>query len=178
MFKYRNSFLAITITVIGAGALNAQSEPTDIRDELLMQFNGSARKMVALSEAMPAELYNWSPQPGVMSVAAVFAHIAHYNFMYPEDALGTPAPHGVDMDGMEDLTDKAQITALMRQSVEHARGVMQGMTDEDAASQTRLYGRDIAQWAVLVQLVAHMNEHVGQSVAYARMNGIVPPWSM
>ena len=43
---------------------------------------------------------------------------------------------------------------------------------------TTLYGRRVAGWAVLFQLIAHMNEHVGQSVSYARMNGIVPPWSM
>jgi uncharacterized damage-inducible protein DinB len=42
---------------------------------------------------------------------------------------------------------------------------------------TRLYGRELPRWGVLVQLVAHMNEHLGQSIAYARMNGVVPPWS-
>ncbi len=51
------------------------------------------------------------------------------------------------------------------------------MTAEDLAEGTQLYGRDVAKWAVLVQLLAHMNEHVGQSIAYARMNGVVPPWS-
>jgi uncharacterized damage-inducible protein DinB len=43
---------------------------------------------------------------------------------------------------------------------------------------TRLYGRDVGEWAVLLQLVTHMNEHLGQSIAYARMNGVTPPWSM
>lgn len=178
MFDRRLVLCAATIALVATTPVLGQSDPTDIRDEILMQFNGSARKIVALAEAMPAELYNWSPQEGLMSVARVYAHIAHYNFMYPEDALGAPAPHGVDMDGMEDLTDKAQITRLLRQSVEHARMVMENMSGEDAASSTRLYGRNIAQWAVLLQLVAHMNEHIGQSVAYARMNGVVPPWSM
>jgi hypothetical protein len=51
------------------------------------------------------------------------------------------------------------------------------MTDEEVAGSTVLYGRNVAGWAVLFQLLAHMNEHVGQSVSYARMNGIVPPWS-
>ncbi len=51
------------------------------------------------------------------------------------------------------------------------------MSEADLTRQTPLYGRDVAGWAVLFQLLAHMNEHVGQSVAYARMNGIVPPWS-
>jgi uncharacterized damage-inducible protein DinB len=52
------------------------------------------------------------------------------------------------------------------------------MSDADLESSTVLYGRDVAKASVLLQLVTHMNEHLGQSIAYARMNGIVPPWSM
>lgn len=165
------------VLVLGAGSLAGQNAPTDVRDEMLRQFNNSARKIVMLADAMPADLYTWSPGEGVMSVARVYAHIARYNFMYPEDALGVPAPHGVNLNTMEDLTDKEQITALLRQSVAHARTVMQNMTAADITDGTRLYGRNVPQWAVLLQLVAHMNEHVGQSVSYARMNGVVPPWS-
>jgi len=51
------------------------------------------------------------------------------------------------------------------------------MPESQLASQTQLYGRNVQQWAVLLQLLAHMNEHLGQSIAYARMNGVVPPWS-
>ena len=28
-----------------------------------------------------------------------------------------------------------------------------------------------------LRLLIHANEHMGQLVAYARMNGVVPPWS-
>ena len=51
------------------------------------------------------------------------------------------------------------------------------MNDADLAAPTRLYGRDVASWSVLLQLVTHMNQHLGQEIAYARMNGVVPPWS-
>ena len=55
--------------------------------------------------------------------------------------------------------------------------MLASLSDADLEATTRLYGRDVAQWAVLLQLVAHMNEHLGQSIAYARMNGVTPPWS-
>ncbi len=61
--------------------------------------------------------------------------------------------------------------------MDHVRAVVAGMSDGDLEAGTRLYGRDVAKWAVLLQLVAHMNEHLGQSIAYARTNGVVPPWS-
>jgi uncharacterized damage-inducible protein DinB len=155
----------------------AQNAPTDIRDEMLGQFTASSYKMTELSEAMPAELYEWAPGEGVMSVATVYAHIARYNFMYLSDNLGIPAPEGIDWQNLETLSDKARITEALRLSVEHVNEQVGKMTADDLAAMTTLYGRQVPGWAVLVQLVSHMNEHVGQSVAYARMNGVVPPWS-
>jgi uncharacterized damage-inducible protein DinB len=81
------------------------------------------------------------------------------------------------MDQMESVREKDLILAALRHSQEWAREVVGGMTAEELAEGTRLYGRDVEKWAVLVQLLAHMNEHLGQSIAYARMNGVVPPWS-
>jgi uncharacterized damage-inducible protein DinB len=105
-------------------------------------------------------------------------HIARYNYFYPETALGIAAPADVDVANLESITEKAEITKLLRQSIEHVRLHVSHMTIEDLTRTTTLYRRQIAGWAVLFQLLAHMNEHVGQSVSYARMNGIVPPWSM
>jgi len=148
-----------------------------VRDEMLGQFQNSSFKMTALSEAMPVELYGWSPMEGTMTVATVYAHIARYNFMYLAENLGIPAPQGVDWQNLESLTDKTAIREALVLSVEHVREKVGAMTAADLARTTTLYGRQVPGWAVLVQLVSHMNEHVGQAVSYARMNGIVPPWS-
>jgi uncharacterized damage-inducible protein DinB len=108
----------------------------------------------------------------------VYAHVARYNFYYPATSLGVPAPGGEDAESIEQTTTaKADVVALLRRSGTHVQQTVQGMTDEQLATTTRLYGRDVPQWAVLLQLLAHMNEHLGQSIAYARMNGVVPPWS-
>lgn len=169
--------LGLVLTIALPAPVGAQSAATDYRDEFLMHFRQSTEKIAALAEAMPASLYTWSPGEGVMSVARVYAHIARYNFGYPADALGIAAPADLDLRTMEDLTDKKVVQDVFRRSVEHVLTAAQGMTEADLTRVTRLYGRDIASWAVLFQLLAHMNEHVGQSIAYARMNGIVPPWS-
>jgi uncharacterized damage-inducible protein DinB len=75
------------------------------------------------------------------------------------------------------MTDKAQVVALLKSSAAYVRQSVRQMSDEQLARPTQLYGRSVPQWSVLLQLVAHMNEHLGQSIAYARMNGVVPPWS-
>ncbi len=166
------------LALVLAGTAQAQSTPTDYRDEFMRHFEQSSRKLISLSDAIPEELYTWSPGEGVMPIAQVYMHIARYNYMYPDDALGISPPDGVDLDMLESITDKEQVKLLLRQSVEHVRTHIPRMTTEDLMRPTELYRRQIAGWAVLFQLLAHMNEHVGQSVAYARMNGIVPPWSM
>jgi len=155
----------------------AQSTPEDYRDEFAGHFNRSSRKVAMLSQEIPAELYSWSPGEGVMSIGRVYAHIARYNYLYLEESLGVDAPPGLDWENFESITDKATIVQLLDQSIQHVKRSVSEMDESDLTGTTTLYGRQVAGWAVLFQLLAHMNEHVGQSVAYARMNGIVPPWS-
>ncbi len=82
-------------------------------------------------------------------------------------------------DSWEDgVVDKEKAIAILTESMEHVRRLAASMSSKDLEAKTRLYDRDIGQWAVLLQLVAHMNEHLGQSIAYARTNQVVPPWSM
>ncbi len=173
-----------TIVLLAAGAAvapvptGAQSAPPGFLAEIGGQFDASARKLVALAEAMPADTYGWRPMEGVASVAEVYMHIARYNYYYPDVALAVDPPEGMDYDRLQGvIEDKERVVEVLGASMEHVRGVIRGMSEDDLERPTRLYGRDVGQWAVLLQLVAHMNEHLGQSIAYARSNGVVPPWS-
>ncbi len=78
----------------------------------------------------------------------------------------------------EGVTDKAEVLSILEASMEHVRGVAEKMGAMGMEGETELYGRDVGEWAVLFQLITHMNEHLGQSIAYARMNHVVPPWSV
>jgi uncharacterized damage-inducible protein DinB len=175
------AFLLVAFTTLSASAqsppASAAPAPAGFRQEFLGQFNSSMQKFIALAEAMPADKYDWSPADGVMSVAKVYAHVAHYNFLYPATAMNITAPAGMRLDTLEAVSSKAALVALLRQSAEHVRKSVNDMPDAQFSARTRLYGRDVPQWAVLFQLISHMNEHLGQSIAYARMNSIVPPWS-
>lgn len=177
MHIWRSATLA-GLTLLAAAPLRAQAIPSNavgFASEALRQFNESMGKFIALAEAVPAEKYGWSPGPGVMTVAKVYAHVARYNYLYPATSLGVAAPEGRDADATEDIADKARLVALLKQSGEHVRAVAAGL--RDPSQETTQYGRSVPQWSVLLQLVAHMNEHLGQSIAYARVNGVVPPWS-
>ena len=176
MRSTRSLLSPLFVLAVCAAPAAAQSAPPDFREEFRGQFEASARKLVALAGAMPAEAYAWRPMDGVASVAEVYMHIARYNYMYPDQNLGIEAP--VEYADFEDeVTQRDQAVEILTASMDHVRAVVDGMSDSDLEAGTRLYGRDVAKWAVLLQLVTHMNEHLGQSIAYARMNGVVPPWS-
>lgn len=157
--------------------LPAQESLPTPRAELLNHFEMSMRKVIALAEAMPAERYTWSPDKEAMPVGRVYAHIARYNYYYPATALRAALPSDIKLDTLETLRDKATIVRLLRASADYARNSMSALTDKQLEDATRLYGRTVPGWAVMLQLVAHMNEHLGQSIAYARSNNVVPPWS-
>lgn len=175
----RTALLVLALAAIGTSGVFAQSAPPNFIEEFEVQFNASADKLVALAEAMPAETYAWTPMEGVYTVARAYMHTARYNYYYPEIALNVPSPMGAaEYDSWEEgVSEKEKVVAILAESMEHVRRVAASMSSEALDKRTELYGRDVGQWAVLLQLIAHMNEHLGQAIAYARMNHVVPPWS-
>ena len=158
---------------------SAQSAPPGFQEEFEGQFDTAARKLVALAEAMPGSAYGWSPGPGVASVAEVFMHIARYNYMYPHEMMGMASPVDPAEYGRweAEVRDKEEVVRILAASMDYVRDVAASMEPAGLDRPTMLYGREVGQWAVLLQLVTHMSEHLGQSIAYARMNDVVPPWS-
>lgn len=170
---------ALSLAVF-ASPIAGQSPPPDFLAEFEGQFDASASKIVALAEAMPESAYGWSPGEGVASVVRVYMHIARYNYMYLHENLGRQSPVPAEEYGRweDGVSDKELAVAILSASVEYVQEAVGEMSNEDLGGvPVMLYGREVGQWAVLLQLVTHMNEHLGQSIAYARMNGVVPPWS-
>ena len=168
---------AAAIIALGPSVAEGQDAPTGFRAEFLHQFDMSMRKIIALAEAVPAETYPRRAVPAVAPLAQTFAHIAQYNYEYPARAMGISAPAGIDRDTLERVNQKPQVIALLNRSAEHVRQAVRSMPEAQLARETVLYGRRVQQWAVLLQLLAHMDDHMGQLIAYSRVSGVVPPWS-
>lgn len=148
------------------------------RAEFLREFSDLETKYVRLAEQMPADKYGWRPAEGVRSVGEVFMHMAQANFGLSR-RIGTPSPAGFNPQGYEkSLTDKAAIVEQLKQSFAHMRGAAVKASDADADKTMPWFGgATITQRAFLLFVVRHAGEHLGQSIAYARVNGIVPPWT-
>jgi uncharacterized damage-inducible protein DinB len=135
-------------------------------------------QVMQLAQAIPADKYSWSPQAGVRSVAEVCAHIISGNYFFGSK-LGAKIPDGVKMETLEkDLKTKEAITAELKRSYEMVIGAIKNTNDAALSKKVEFPfpGEFTSMSAILISL-GHTNEHLGQLIAYARMNGITPPWS-
>jgi uncharacterized damage-inducible protein DinB len=168
---------ALLTAVIAGPSLSAQAPKTGWRAEFLFQFNSVDKKFTQLAEATPWEKYSWRPGTGVRSVCEVFLHIAGDNYMMMEP-LGAKKPAAIDYKTVENCPDsKAKVLATMKAASEHARNAIMATQDTDSDGMVEIFGMKMTKRALLMATAEHMGEHLGQSIAYARVNGIVPPWS-
>jgi uncharacterized damage-inducible protein DinB len=165
-------------TLALAQAAPAEAKPAaGVRAEIIGQIEDAEKKLLALAEAVPAEKYGWRPGEGVRSVGQVFAHVAGGNYFLPT-FWGVKPPAGVDPRGFEkDGGDKAKTIDNMKKSFEHARQAILSVPDADLDKVVKMFGNDSTTRGAFMVVATHAHEHLGQSIAYARMNGVTPPWS-
>ena len=150
---------------------------TGYRSEVLAEVIVQEDKFTRLAEAIPAEKYTWQPSPDVRSFAEVFMHVSAANFNLYK-LVGTPPPAGFDVKGFEkSATDKAKVIATLKDSFAHAKKAITAMPDSNLEKSLDWFGGKNTQRGILLFIVRHGAEHLGQSIAYARFAGITPPWT-
>jgi len=97
--------------------------------------------------------------------------------LFPSIA-GVKPPEGIDRNMEKTVTEKSKVQEALKKSFEHARRAIEGLSDADMAKEVKFFGRPSTVEAVVFTMANHMHEHLGQSIAYARVNGVVPPWSV
>ena len=170
-----------------AGPVRAQDKPADkketaaptsgYRGEFLAELEYYEQRYVRLAEAMPADKYTWRPGEGVRSVGEVFIHIVQANYGVAR-SLGTAPPAGLDFKSVGAMaTDKAKTVQALKDSFAHFRQAILALSDADADKPQKMFGRQTTLRGSFLLITGHFGEHLGQSIAYARVNGIVPPWT-
>jgi uncharacterized damage-inducible protein DinB len=153
----------------------APVRPAGFRDELLVDLDDVQDKITRLATAMPAEKYTWRPSPGVRSVSEVFMHIAGGNY-FLTTFVGEQQPADMPKD-IEKVSEKTRVLTELKKSFDHLRRVIAKESDADLDKSVSMFGTPSTHRHVFNTIMNHLHEHLGQSIAYARMNGIVPPWS-
>lgn len=180
-------FLALGINVCApASAQNSDAAATadhtapsyDMKAQSLEDLGRVQKKFVDLANAVPADKMTWRPSADSRSFAEVFLHVAgeRYGILA---LMGAAPPAGFDGKTFEkSTTDRAQIVDELNKSWEFSKKNIAGMTNADFAKLLPKLGPQANAGDVIYILVADAHEHLGQLVAYARENGIVPPWTV
>lgn len=150
----------------------------DLAATLGSDYQRVAGRIVQLAEAFPADKYGWRPAEGVRSVSEAVMHVADANFALAA-ALGVTPPEGLDLEGqeLEQITDRERVLEILETSIDHAERALAAAEGTDLNRTVHVFGFDMPAARVLVILDTHAHEHLGQLIAYARSNGITPPWS-
>jgi uncharacterized damage-inducible protein DinB len=187
-----NMIRHVTLSLLSLGLLLSTSAPSawaapashagEFQHELDAYLADAQEKLVSLEEAIPQPTFTWRPAPGVRSVAEVFMHVAYANYRITALATGKEPPSGAGFEADRakwdtKTTDKAQIKKILEASFAHMRDAVRSVPDGELEKKVAFFGKEVTRRAALLQLLAHANEHLGQSVAYARSNKITPPWS-
>ena len=162
---------------LARGAEPAAAPAAGFRAEVIAEVDSVGKKLVDLAGAVPAEKFGWRPAPGVRSVSEVYVHVAGGDYMLPS-FMGVKIPEGVTRDMEKTVTEKAKVIDTLKKSLDHVKSAAANMSDADLDKKVKIFGgREVTERALLTLIVNHMHEHLGQSIAYARMNGVTPPWS-
>ena len=145
--------------------------------DVVADMEGVKAKILQLAEAMPEEKYSWRPADGVRSVSEVYNHIGGSNY-YLLSFLGDKMPEGVSEDMEKSVTKKADIIEFIKKSYADAEKFISTLKEADLDKEVELPFGKFTERGVLFIVMTHGHEHLGQSIAYARTNGVVPPWSM
>jgi uncharacterized damage-inducible protein DinB len=156
-----------------------QTAPSyDMKGQSLFDLQAVQKKFVDLANAIPADKFTWRPSADSRSFAEVLLHVAgeRYGIL---SLMGAPKPEGFEGKTFEkSTTDKARIVDELNRSWTFTETTIKGMNNADFAKLLPKLGPQANEGDVIYILVADAHEHLGQAVAYARENGIVPPWTV
>ena len=183
----RGRFVVITaLASLLLAGLPARSAAQDLTPEsaaavkaaFLADIEVMRGKFLGLAEAFPEDTYTWRPMEGVRSVSEVLMLIAGEGYAFAPMALGAEtAMTFPEMQALAEITDKAQVIDHLTKGFDHTREALEEVDPATLVGSRELFGQQRTTPALVLFVAGDMHEHLGQLIAYARTNRIVPPWS-
>ena len=183
----RTGAFVAAISLIGPAAVAAQDVPNresalEIRKRFLTDLDTLQSKFLALAEAIPAEKYAWRPAPSVRSIGEAFMHVASEYYVYAPMAYGATRspliPRGPDaFKTFEAKSTKPDAVKHLKEGFTYMKQQLEGLDPAAITGTKKLFGGDHTIVETSFIMSGDLHEHLGQLIAYARMNGIAPPWS-
>jgi uncharacterized damage-inducible protein DinB len=149
----------------------AAAQPVTVQSALANDVATLSDKFSGLARVMAGK-YDWRPGQGVRSVSEVF------NLIVAENKMLTALLTGAQGGGRGNaINDPAELQDALKNSYAALKTAVAGLSDADLKTPVKMFGRDMTKQSAALLLIMDQHEHLGQSIAYARSNGVVPPWS-
>ena len=173
------------ILALGASAAPARAQDAFTKDSagavkaaVLADVEVMRGKFVGLAQAFPPDKYTWRPMDGVRSVSEVLMLIAGEGYGFLPTGFGAkPALAREESQKLSSVTDKAQVIDHLNKGFAHAKAQLESIDATTLVAKRRVMGQDRDVAEIALAILGDMHEHLGQLIAYARTNRIVPPWS-
>ena len=168
--------LLMLVLVLCTRPVFAQTAPEGIWQGYDGEWKHVSKQLLDLAEATPQDKFSWRPAPGVRSTSEVYMHIALANF-YLLSVTGPKMPAELTREMEKSVTAKADVINWLKRSLDAVKEAHAGITQKDLDRKVHIADRDATVDGMYLRIIVHANEHMGQLVAYARMTGVIPPWS-
>jgi hypothetical protein len=183
--KPQRQLTAVALALAVALVRTAGAQTAPVVTNLMADVKEVADKLVALAKVYPEAKYSWTPMTGVRSFGEVMLHVSGENYFIPaffgaaiDPATGIKAGDYASSGTYEKkkLT-RDQIVAELTKSFANLNKVMAMTTTAQLNAPVSFFGTNSTQEKAWISATTHLHEHLGQAIAYARMQGVVPPWS-
>jgi uncharacterized damage-inducible protein DinB len=187
--RFRRSIAAIALASLALVSVPSSARAQDVMSKesvstlkaaFIADLSTMQEKFVGLANAFPQDKYTWRPMEGVRSVAEVLMLAAFEGYAFiPNSFGGKPADLGSREEAakLRTLTDKAQVIDHLNKGFAHAKKELEALDAATLTGKRKVMGQDRSAAEVALVVGGDLHEHLGQLIAYARMNHIVPPWS-
>ncbi len=181
----RTRFVALSLFagLLGLALAQVQKPVNGFQRDFLLSFNDAEAKTMSLAKAMPEEKYSWRPGADVRSVSEVYVHVANGNRLLLTVMHGVPE-RDTFMKLVQDneqrektIASKPKVLADLEASFKEVHSALESSGADALSKPIKFFGENATPAAAYMSILEHASEHLGQSIAYSRMNGIVPPWS-
>ncbi|MGI4831502.1 MAG: DinB family protein [Janthinobacterium lividum] len=168
--------------LLGVFTMSAQSPAALAANEGIWQgYDGEwrydSRLLLSLADAIPADKYAWRPGAGVRSISEILMHLAQSNY-YLLSITGPQMPRELERNDFErTVVSKPEVLAYLRRSLAAVRTARAQLKPSDLERKVTVEGETATVDSMYLRIICHENEHMGQLIAYSRVNSIVPPWS-
>ncbi|HLX11334.1 MAG TPA: DinB family protein [Bacteroidota bacterium] len=152
---------------------------SSLRADLNKDLDEVEKKLTDLCNAMPDATLSWRPKSDVdvvRSVSEVFAHVAGSNY-FLLGLAGIKSPDGLAKDFEKTYTKKAELVEQLHKSFAFMHDALKNTSDADMNKPAKWFGSETTVGGIFTNTSLHQHEHLGQAIAYARVNGVVPPWT-